>query len=85
MKKVKFEILGTQLEENSKKEYEDVRKLRHLSFKSAAATLSGKKKELKAKEEAGYQLAFENEQRAKRELENLQIQLNEITARVTRL
>ncbi|RCH86008.1 hypothetical protein CU098_007160 [Rhizopus stolonifer] len=64
------------LEKQSKKEYEDVRKLRHLSFKSAAATLSGKKKELTAKEEAGYQLAFENEQRVKRELENLKVQLN---------
>ncbi|KAI9273692.1 hypothetical protein BY458DRAFT_507893 [Sporodiniella umbellata] len=60
------------LEKQSKKEYENVRKLRHLSFKSAAATLSGKKKALEAKEEADYQLAFENEQRAKRELGQLQ-------------
>lgn len=67
---------------NSKKEYEDVRKLRHLSFKSAAATLSGKKKELTAKEEAGYQLAFENEQRVKRELENLKVQLNGLEMKV---
>ncbi|KAI8889635.1 hypothetical protein K501DRAFT_95229 [Backusella circina FSU 941] len=60
------------LEKNSKKEFRDVRKLRHLSFRSAAATLSGKKKELVAKEEAKYQLAFENEQRSKRQLEELQ-------------
>ncbi|CAO3702137.1 unnamed protein product [Rhizopus stolonifer] len=66
------------LEKQFKKEYEDVRKLRHLSFKSAAATLSGKKKELTAKEEASYQLAFENEQRVKRELENLKVQLNDL-------
>ncbi|CEG81855.1 hypothetical protein RMATCC62417_16005 [Rhizopus microsporus] len=66
------------LEKQSKKEFESVRKLRHLSFRSAAATLSGKKKELTAKEEAGYQYAFENEQRAKRELEGLQAQYNSV-------
>lgn len=60
------------LEEYSKKEYRDVRRMRHLSFRSAAATLSGKKKERTAKEEAKYQLAFENEQRSKRELDELQ-------------
>lgn len=45
--------------------------MKHLSFRSAAATLSGKKKELVAKEEAKYHLAFENEQRARRDLELL--------------
>ncbi|KAI9486513.1 MAG: hypothetical protein EXX96DRAFT_549342 [Benjaminiella poitrasii] len=54
-----------------KKEFQDVRRMRHLSFRSTAATLSGKKKEIMAKEEAKYQLAFENEQRSKRELEEL--------------
>ncbi|KAI8987713.1 hypothetical protein BDF20DRAFT_284890 [Mycotypha africana] len=65
----KAEIIA--LEENSKKEYRDVRDMRHLSIRSAAATLSGKKKEKKAKKEAKYQLAFENEQRSKRELDKL--------------
>ncbi|CEP17457.1 hypothetical protein [Parasitella parasitica] len=69
------------LEEYSKKEYRDVRKMRHLSFRSAAATLSGKKKERTAKEEAKYQLAFENEQRSKRELEELQTNYNGALAR----
>lgn len=46
--------------------------MRHLSFRSAAAALSGKKKELVAKEEAKYQLAFENEQRARRDLEAME-------------
>ena len=56
--------------------------MRHLSFRSAAATLSGKKKERTAKEEAKYQLAFENEQRSKRELDELQISYNGALARV---
>ncbi|KAI7890080.1 uncharacterized protein EV154DRAFT_262411 [Mucor mucedo] len=46
--------------------------MKHLSFRSAAATLSGKKKELVAKEEAKYHLAFENEQRARRDLDVLE-------------
>lgn len=66
----------------SKKEFRDVRKMRHLSFRSAAATISGKKKELTAKEEAKYQLAFENEQRSKRELEDLQTNYNAALAQV---
>lgn len=56
--------------------------MRHLSFRSAAATLSGKKKERTAKEEAKYQLAFENEQRSKRELDELQTNYNGALARV---
>ncbi|KAI8327048.1 hypothetical protein EDC96DRAFT_532995 [Choanephora cucurbitarum] len=47
--------------------------MRHLSFRSAAATISGKKKELTARDEAKYQLAFENEQRSKRAMEELQV------------
>lgn len=66
----------------SKKEYRDVRRMRHLSFRSAAATLSGKKKERTAKEEAKYQLAFENEQRSKRELDELQTSYQGALARV---
>ncbi|KAI8644742.1 hypothetical protein BD408DRAFT_430252 [Parasitella parasitica] len=69
------------LEEYSKKEYRDVRKMRHLSFRSAAATLSGKKKERTAKEEAKYQLAFENEQRSKLELGELQASYDGALAR----
>ncbi|CAO0791467.1 unnamed protein product [Mucor circinelloides] len=69
------------LEEYSKKEYRDVRRMRHLSFRSAAATLSGKKKERTAKEEAKYQLAFENEQRSKRELDELQTSYDGALAR----
>lgn len=57
--------------------------MRHLSFRSAAATLSGKKKERTAKEEAKYQLAFENEQRSKRELDELQTSYEGALARVS--
>jgi hypothetical protein len=56
--------------------------MRHLSFRSAAATISGKKKELTAKEEAKYQLAFENEQRSKRELGELQTNYDAAVAEV---
>ncbi|KAL0087042.1 hypothetical protein F4703DRAFT_1850146 [Phycomyces blakesleeanus] len=56
---------------NRKKEFDEVRKARHLSLRSAAAALKGKKKELIAKEEARYQQAFENEQRCKTEYEEL--------------
>lgn len=73
------------LENNSKKEFREVRKLRHLSFRSAAATLSGKKKEIVAKEEAKYQLAFENEQRSKRDLDGLQTRYEEALTREERL
>ncbi|KAI8994842.1 hypothetical protein BDB01DRAFT_774274 [Pilobolus umbonatus] len=66
------------LEAQSKKEYNNVRMLRHFSLKSAAATLSGRKKEVAAKEEGKYHLAFENEQRAKRELEAKQSEYAEI-------
>jgi hypothetical protein len=56
-----------------------------LSFRSAAATLSGKKKELVAKEEAKYQLAFENEQRSKRQLEELQNDYQIVAQKVKRV
>lgn len=69
-------------QDGSKKEYREVRKVRHLSFRSAAATLSGKKKELVAKEEAKYQLAFENEQRSKRELDQFQSRYDETLTKV---
>ncbi|KAG0179824.1 hypothetical protein DFQ29_001633 [Apophysomyces sp. BC1021] len=59
------------LQKNSKKEFEDVRKMRHLSLRSAAATLTGKKKERTAKDEAKYHAAFENEQLCKRWLDRL--------------
>ncbi|KAI9018065.1 hypothetical protein CLU79DRAFT_761554 [Phycomyces nitens] len=59
------------LEAQSKKEFDEVRKARHLSLRSAAAALKGKKKELIAKEEARYQQAFENEQRCRSEYEEL--------------
>jgi hypothetical protein len=57
--------------------------MRHLSFRSAAATISGKKKEIIAKEEAKYQLAFENEQRSKRELDELQTNYDAALAQVS--
>jgi hypothetical protein len=59
---------------NSKKEFEDLRKLHRVTFRAAAASLARKKKEIVAKDEAKYQMAFENEQRSKRELEELQAQ-----------
>ncbi|KAI8875554.1 hypothetical protein K501DRAFT_263628, partial [Backusella circina FSU 941] len=62
------------LEKNSKKEFDDLRKLHRVTFRAAAASLAGKKKEIVAKDEAKYQMAFENEQRSKRELEELQAQ-----------
>jgi hypothetical protein len=52
-----------------------------LSFRSAAATLSGRKKEKIVKEEAKYQLAFENEQRSKRRLEELQSEYTSVLAK----
>ncbi|KAI7906900.1 uncharacterized protein BX663DRAFT_494133 [Cokeromyces recurvatus] len=59
--------------------------MRHLSFRSAAATISGKKKELMAKEEAKYQLAFENEQRSRRELEELHANYDSAVAKEAEL
>lgn len=56
--------------------------MKHLSFRSAAATLSGKKKALVAKEEAKYHLAFENEQRARRDLETLEAAYNQALSKV---
>ncbi|KAI9255799.1 hypothetical protein BDA99DRAFT_517670 [Phascolomyces articulosus] len=61
--------------ENSKKEYEDLRKIRHLSIRSAAATLTGKKREKAAIGEARYQHAFEAEQRCKRDIEEMSNEL----------
>lgn len=57
--------------------------MRHLSFRSAAATLSGKKKELVAKEEAKYHLAFENEQRARRDLDLFEAKYNTTNTKVS--
>ncbi|KAI9497491.1 hypothetical protein BDB00DRAFT_784819 [Zychaea mexicana] len=66
--------LGT-LTENSKKEFDDLRKIRHLSIRSAAATLTGKKREKAAVGEARYQQAFESEQRCKRDIEQMSNEL----------
>lgn len=57
--------------------------MRHLTFRSAAATLSGKKKEMVAKEEAKYHLAFENEQRARRDMELLETKYSTAKSKVT--
>ncbi|KAI8381404.1 uncharacterized protein BYT42DRAFT_566398 [Radiomyces spectabilis] len=76
-KQLELEVLS----KNSKKEWEDVRKMRHLTLKSAAAMLKGKKSQKLAKEEAEYQRSFELEQRAKLELESLQAELGATTSK----
>ncbi|CAO3624425.1 unnamed protein product [Cunninghamella blakesleeana] len=58
-----------------KKEYSALHKARHFSEKKA----------LIAKEEAGYQDAFEKEQRARRELEIVKTEFNNTTDKVNRL
>ncbi|KAI9312402.1 hypothetical protein BX666DRAFT_1987127 [Dichotomocladium elegans] len=68
----------TRLSENSKHEFAEMRKLRHLSFRSAAATLTGKKREKTAEGEAKYQLAFEEEQACKRRIEELSTELGRV-------
>ena len=67
----------------SKKEFDDVRKLRHLSVKSVAATLKGQKKEKAAIVEARYQQSFEEEQKCKREIEELSCELGVLSDTVT--
>ncbi|KAF7723804.1 hypothetical protein EC973_001588 [Apophysomyces ossiformis] len=71
------------LQKNSKKEFEDVRKMRHLSLRSAAATLTGKKKERIAKDEAKYHAAFESEQQCKRWLDDLSKDLSTATEKAS--
>lgn len=56
--------------------------MRHLSFRSAAATLSGMKKEKIEKEEAKYQLAFENEQKSRRVLEEIESEYEKVVDKV---
>ncbi|CAO3608808.1 unnamed protein product [Cunninghamella echinulata] len=73
------------LSQQLKKEYSALHKARHFSVRSAAATLKGKKKALIAKEEAEYQLAFENEQKARRDLENVKSELNSAVDKENRL
>ncbi|KAJ8663259.1 hypothetical protein O0I10_000497 [Lichtheimia ornata] len=71
--------------ENSQKEFDDVRKLRHLSLRSAAATLTGKKREKTAIGQAKYQQAFDTEQQCKRKIEELQAELGIVTDKQTSL
>ena len=59
-----------------------MRKLRHLSLRSAAATLTGKKREKTAIGQAKYQQAFDTEQQCKRKIEELQTELGIITDKV---
>ena len=54
-------------------------------MKSAAATLTGKKKALIKKEAAEYQQAFDNEQRAKRDLEQASMELSSLAQKETSL
>lgn len=59
-----------------------MRKLRHLSLRSAAATLTGKKREKTAIGQAKYQQAFDTEQQCKRKIEELQAELGIVTDKV---
>lgn len=59
-----------------------MRKLRHLSLRSAAATLTGKKREKTAIGQAKYQQAFDTEQQCKRKIEELQTELGVVTDKV---
>lgn len=58
-----------------KKEFEQSRKLKHLSVRSAAAMLAGNKREKIAESEQRYHAAFETEQNCKRQIEQLSIEL----------
>ncbi|ORX46572.1 hypothetical protein DM01DRAFT_1339571 [Hesseltinella vesiculosa] len=73
------------LTENAKKGFSDLHKAKHFSFKSATATLAGRKKDLIAKQTTEYHHAFEMEQQAKRELESASLDLRAVTDKETSL
>lgn len=66
-----FSLLG------SRKEYEDTRKMKRVSFKSVKASMTGKKKETAAKEEQEYHVAFEREKACALQLERSTAELNQ--------
>lgn len=63
----------------SRKEYEDTRKLKRLSFKSVKASVTGRMKEAAAKEQQEYQTAFEQERGCSLQLEKEIAELNQAT------
>ncbi|ORZ03305.1 hypothetical protein BCR43DRAFT_483104 [Syncephalastrum racemosum] len=63
------------LTESSKREFQKVRKLKHLSLQNAAATLTGKKREMVLRGQENYQHAFDIEQSCKRDIEQLSAEL----------
>lgn len=65
-----------------RREFEQSRKLKHLSVRSAAAMLAGNKREKIAESEQRYHAAFENEQNCKRQIEQLSVQLGTVSEKV---
>jgi hypothetical protein len=63
----------------SRKEYEDTRKMKRVSFMSVKASMTGKKKATAAKEEQEYHVAFEREKACALQLEQLSEELNQAT------
>jgi len=61
----------------SRKEYEDTRKMKRVSFKSVKASMTGKKKATAAKEEQEYHVAFEREKACALQLERSTEELNQ--------
>lgn len=59
-----------------------MRKLKHLSLQSAAATLTGKKREMVLRGQENYQHAFDIEQNCKRDIEQLAAKLGTVAETV---